>query len=77
MAGVPDERESERFFFGLPEKLNGPFPDLAYLRENRLVFVDESRDIGITQIGTWCLELHFPPPAGRPGALPSSRRSCR
>ncbi len=45
MAGVTDEREAEKFFLDVLEKLNGPFPDLAYLRENRPVFFDESRDI--------------------------------
>ena len=45
MAGVTDEREAEGFFLDVPEKLNDLFPDLAYLRENRPVFLDESRDI--------------------------------
>jgi hypothetical protein len=48
VAGVTDEREAEGFFLDVPEQLNGPFADLAYLRENRPVFFDESRDI------VWC-----------------------
>jgi hypothetical protein len=43
MAGKTGEREAEGFFLHVPEKPNGPFPDLAYLRENRPAFFDESR----------------------------------
>jgi len=46
VAGVTDEREAEGFFLDVPENLNDPFPDLAYLRENRPGFFVESRDIG-------------------------------
>ncbi len=44
MAGVTDEREAEGFFLDVPEKLNDPFPDLAYFRENRPVFYHEALD---------------------------------
>ncbi len=44
VAGATNEREAEEFFLDVPEKLNGPFPDLAYLRECRPDFFDESRD---------------------------------
>ncbi len=44
MAGVIDEREAEGFFLDVPEKLNDPFPDLAYFRENRPVFYHEALD---------------------------------
>jgi cytochrome P450 len=33
-----DPREGAEFFLNLPEKLNDPFPDLRYFRENRPVF---------------------------------------
>jgi len=45
VAGVTDEREAEGSFLDVPEKLNGPFPGLAYLREDRTGSFDESRDI--------------------------------
>lgn len=44
MAGVTDEREAEGFFLDVPEKLDDPFPDLAYFRENRPVFHHEALD---------------------------------
>ena len=48
MAGVTDEREAEGFFLDVPEQPNGPFPGLAYRRENRPICSEESRDI------VWC-----------------------
>src|SRR5262249_61042149 len=33
-----DPREGEQFFLNVPEKLDNPFPDLKYFRENRPVF---------------------------------------
>jgi cytochrome P450 len=33
-----DDREGAGFFLNVPEKLNDPFPDLAYFRENEPVF---------------------------------------
>ncbi len=42
MIGRTDEREAERFFLDVPEKLDDPFPDLAYFRENRPVFYHEA-----------------------------------
>jgi cytochrome P450 len=44
MAGMADGRESGGFFLNVPEKLNDPFPDLAYFRENRPVFHHEALD---------------------------------
>ena len=44
MAGVTDEGEAEGFFLDVPEKLNDPFPDLAYFRENRPVLYHEALD---------------------------------
>ena len=41
---MTDEREAEGFFLDVPEKLNDPFPDLAYFRENRPVFYHEALD---------------------------------
>ncbi len=38
MTGRTDEREAEGFFLDVPEKLDNPFPDLAYFREKRPVF---------------------------------------
>jgi cytochrome P450 len=38
-AGQPvDPREGEQFFLNVAEKLDDPFPDLKYFRENRPVF---------------------------------------
>lgn len=36
-----DEREGAGFFLNVPEKLDDPFPDLAYFRENKPVFYYE------------------------------------
>jgi cytochrome P450 len=44
VAGVTDEREAEGIFLDVSEKLNDPFPDLAYFRENRPVFYHEALD---------------------------------
>ena len=41
---MTDEREAEGYFLDVPEKLNDPFPDLAYFRENRPVFYHEALD---------------------------------
>ena len=38
MAERVEPKEAEEFFLNAPEKLNDPFPDLAYFRENRPVF---------------------------------------
>jgi cytochrome P450 len=35
---MSDPREGEEFFLNVPEKLDNPFPDLAYFREHRPVF---------------------------------------
>ena len=66
MARVTDEKEAEGFFLDVPEQLNGPFPGLAYLRENRPIFFDESRNAA--NRGPDALPLV---------AFPSSRRSSR
>jgi hypothetical protein len=72
VAGVTDEREAEGFFLDFPENLNGPFPGLAYLRENRTVFFGESRDI------VWYRNAAKRGPDALPlVAFPSSRRSSR
>lgn len=34
----PDPREGEGFFLNSPQKLDNPFPDLQYFRENRPIF---------------------------------------
>jgi cytochrome P450 len=34
----PDPREAEAFFLNVPEKLDNPFPDFKYFRDNRPVF---------------------------------------
>lgn len=39
-----DVRGTDQFFLNVPEKLDDPFPDLAYSRENRPVFYHESFD---------------------------------
>lgn len=39
-----DARETDQFFLNVPEKLDDPFPDLAYFRENRPVFYHEALD---------------------------------
>lgn len=39
-----DARETDQFFLDVPEKLDDPFPDLAYFRENRPVFYHEALD---------------------------------
>ena len=39
-----DARETDQFFLNVPEKLDDPFPDLAYFRENRPIFYHE--DLG-------------------------------
>ena len=44
MTGRTDPREAEGFFLNVPEKLNDPFPDLRYFRENRPVFYHEALD---------------------------------
>lgn len=44
MADTVDLRETEGFFLNVPEKLDDPFPDLAYFRENRPVFHHEGLD---------------------------------
>ena len=44
MAGKTDVRESQEFFLNVPEKLDDPFPDLAYFRENKPVFYHEGLD---------------------------------
>lgn len=41
---MADPRETDAFFLNVPEKLNDPFPDLAYFRENRPVFHHEALD---------------------------------
>ena len=41
---MADPRESTEFFLDVPEKLNDPFPDLAYFRENRPLFYREPLD---------------------------------
>ncbi len=41
---MTDEREAEGYFLDVPEKLNDPFPDLRYFRENRPVFYHETLD---------------------------------
>lgn len=41
---VGDDREGAGFFLNVPEKLDDPFPDLAYFRENRPVFYYEPLD---------------------------------
>ena len=38
MADVVDEREGAEFFLNVPRKLDDPFPDLAYFRQNKPVF---------------------------------------
>jgi cytochrome P450 len=35
---MSDLREGEEFFLNVPEKLDNPFPDLKYFREQRPVF---------------------------------------
>ncbi|QIN82320.1 cytochrome P450 [Rubrobacter tropicus] len=39
-----DARETDEFFLNVPEKLDDPFPDLAYFRENRPIFYHETLD---------------------------------
>ncbi len=46
-----DPRETEGFFLNVPEKLDDPFPDLAYFRENRPVFYHEG-------LGQWFVFGH-------------------
>ncbi len=41
---MADAREGAEFFLNVPEKLNDPFPDLAYFRGNRPVFYYEPLD---------------------------------
>jgi cytochrome P450 len=38
MAAPADDREASKFFLNVPQKLDNPFPDLKYFRENRPVF---------------------------------------
>jgi cytochrome P450 len=38
MADKVDEREGSAFFLNDPEKLDNPFPDFKYFRENKPVF---------------------------------------
>jgi hypothetical protein len=57
-----DPRENEGFFLNVPEKLDDPFPDLAYFRENRPVFYHE----GFRQ---WVVAYPKPAPS-RPGSAP-------
>jgi cytochrome P450 len=35
---MSDPREGEEFFLNVPEKLDNPFPDLEYFREQRPIF---------------------------------------
>ena len=44
MAERIDARETDEFFLNVPQKLDDPFPDLAYFRENRPVFYHEALD---------------------------------
>ena len=44
MAESIDARETGKFFLNVPQKLDDPFPDLAYFRENRPVFYHEALD---------------------------------
>jgi cytochrome P450 len=44
MAGIVDEREGAAFFLNDPKKLDDPFPDLKYFRENRPVFYHPTLD---------------------------------
>ena len=44
MTEKTDARETQEFFLNVPEKLDDPFPDLAYFRENRPVFYHEAFD---------------------------------
>ena len=46
-----DPREAEAFFLNVPEKLDDPFPDLAYFGENKPVFYHES-------LGQWFVFGH-------------------
>ena len=46
-----DARETGEFFLNVPEKLDDPFPDLAYFRENRPVFYHEG-------LGQWFVFGH-------------------
>lgn len=51
MAENTDARETRGFFLNFPEKLDDPFPDLAYFRENRPVFYHEG-------LGQWFVFGH-------------------
>jgi cytochrome P450 len=46
-----DVRETGEFFLNVPQKLDDPFPDLAYFRENRPVFYHEG-------LGQWFVFGH-------------------
>lgn len=51
MAEKIDARETDEFFLNVPEKLDDPFPDLAYFRENKPVFYHEA-------LGQWFVFGH-------------------
>lgn len=51
MTEKTDVRETREFFLNVPEKLDDPFPDLAYFRENRPVFYHEG-------LGQWFVFRH-------------------
>ncbi len=51
MTEKTDARETREFFLNVSKKLDDPFPDLAYFRENRRVFYHEG-------LGQWFVFRH-------------------